>query len=666
MITTIRKSFKTRTYKIVLWITFMAVAGVFSVIEMGRNFFFGNSNTAGWILQVNDTKFFAPDFVRAVADQEERIKMLRAQYGQYADLYLQMMGMPTDPKVLALNSLTRKALLNDVVNQMPFAVSDEKAQERLKDPMFIYQELSEMAPFFTWDHSLGGINPLALTEYHRRVGITTADFAAELVKAVKREELKKMIEHSIYTPDFELKQQFAQTFLGRKFSVATISGEQILNRVKKEPVTDEQLKSYYKSASSQGKRYYVPEKRFVKIYSFGPSGYGITVANDEIERYYNNNKAQYIDKPAQVQVRRILLSLPIGSQETEVYKKAEKLRADLLASPEKFAAVAKENSADSKTAAQGGLMPFFSKGTHDRNFEKASFTLAKEGDVSAVIKTNEGYEIVQLAGKKPQSYKPLSQVSADIKETLLAKKFNEQFSHDVRTALSKADPKAAIAELAKSKGGIDEGFKDVNADDSVLAKTAFRLRKNESSYYIDKNQVAKYADKNRGYITTLVDIKESFLPPLETQKAKVTQDYYADKAAKELANIVARASKEGLYKDLKDEIKFEKTGMIRHSQDVKGEEAEKQALSKKGYDLGKMFQIENIGGLATYQNNGNVYIIRLDEVAPFDAKLFEQKKNDLKMSLTGQKKNLTMAGFVASLYRNAKIKQNESLIRNEQ
>lgn len=657
MITTIRKSFKTRTYKIVLWITFMAVAGVFSVIEMGRNFFFGSSNTTGWILQVNDTKFFAPDFVRAVADQEERIKMLRAQYGQYADLYLQMMGMPTDPKVLALNSLTRKALLNGVVNQMPFAVSDEKAQERLKDPMFIYQELSEMAPFFTWDHSLGGINPLALTEYHRRVGITTADFAAELVKAAKREELKKMVEHTVYTPEFELKEQFAQTFLGRKFSVATISGEQILNRVKKEPVTDEQLKSYYKSASSQGKRYYVPEKRFVKIYSFSPAGYGITVGNDEIERYYNNNKAQYIDKPAQVQVRRILLNLPIGSQETEVYKKAEKLRTDVLANPEKFAAVAKEHSADSKTAAQGGLMPFFSKGTHDRNFEKASFTLAKEGDVSAVIKTNEGYEIVQLVGKKPQSFKPLSQVSADIKETLLAKKFNEQFSHDIRTALSKADPKAAIAELSKAKHGVDEGFKDVNADNSVLAKTAFRLRKNESSYY---------QEKNRGYAVTLADIKESFLPALEAQKAQVTQDYYADKAAKELANIVARASKEGLYKELKDEIKFEKTGMIRHSQDAKGEEAEKQALSKKGYDLGKMFQIENIGGLAAYQNNGNVYIIRLDEVAPFDANLYGQKKNDLKMSLTQQKKNLTMAGFVASLYRNAKINKNESLIRNEQ
>src|SRR5262249_846314 len=153
---------------------------------------------------------------------------------------------------------------------------------------------------------------------------------------------------------------------------------------------------------------------------------------------------------------RIVLTLPIGSQETEVYKKAEKLRAEAVAHPEKFAALAKEHSTDSKTNSQGGLMPYFPKNTHDRNFEKASFTLSKEGDVSAVVKTSEGYEIVQLVGKKPQTFKPVLQVAADIKEALLNKKFNEQFSSDMRSALSKADPKAAIAELVKNKNGIDE------------------------------------------------------------------------------------------------------------------------------------------------------------------------------------------------------------------
>lgn len=658
MITIIRRSFKSRTYKIVLWITFLAVAGVFSVLEMARSFFFGSSGEKGWVLQVNNKSFYAPDFMRAVADQEERMRMLRAQYGQYADLYLQMMGMSTDPKALAINSLTRRALLNEVSQKLPFTISDEKAQAHLKDPMFIYQELSDYAPLFAWDQSIGGINPLILTEYHRKVGISTTDFAQEIINATKRDDLKKLIEHSVYVPEFELKEQFAQTFLGRKFSIATISNEQILNRIKKETVSDEALQSYFNLANAKERKYYVPEKRFVKIYSFTPSGYGISVSDEEVNRYYQNNKAQYIDKPAQVQVRRILLAIPDASKEAQVLQKADTLRAELAANPEKFVAYAKEHSADSKTASSGGLMPFFSKGTHERTFEKAAFTLPKENDVSAVIKTNEGYEILQLAGKKTQTYKPVSQVAADIKESLKTKKFNDQFSADMRSVASQADNKAALVRLVTEKHGVDEAFKDVAAaDNTLLSKTAFRLKKDETSYY---------QEPNKGFAVTLVNIKESFLPALSAIKPQVTQDYYAQKAQQELTQTITEIAKNGLSKAQKNEFKFEKTGMLRHSQDAKAEEPEKQALTKKGFDLGRMFQLENIGGVATYERNGTGYIIRLDDVAPFDQTLYEKKKDELRNTLLHQKKSLTMAGFVASLYRNAKINRNETPFRTEQ
>lgn len=657
MITIIRRSFKTRAYKIVLWITFLAVAGVFSVLEMARSFFFGSSAEKGWVLQVNNKSFYAPEFMRAVADQEERMRMLRAQYGQYADLYLQMMGMSTDPKSLALNSLTRKALLNEVAQQLPLTVSDEKAQAHLKDPMFIYQELSDYAPLFTWDQSIGGINPLILAEYQRKVGISQTDFAQEIINATKRDDLKKLVEHSVYVPESELKEQFAQTFLGRKFSIATISQEQILNRVKKEAVNDEALQAYFNLTNAQERKYYVPEKRFVKIYSFTPSGYGIAISDEEVDRYYQNNKAQYIDKPAQVQVRRILLAIPDASKEAQVLQKADTLRAELAANPEKFVAYAKEHSADSKTASTGGLMPYFSKGTHERSFEKAAFTLPKENEVSAVIKTNEGYEILQLVGKKAQTYKPVAQVAADIKEILKAKKFNDEFSSDMRSVAAQADSKAALARLVKEKHGSDDAFKDVvAADNTQLSKTAFRLKKDETSYY---------QEPSKGVAVTLVNIKESFLPALAAIKPQVTQDYYTYKANQELNQTIAQIAKKGLSSAQKNEFKFEKTGLIRHSADYKGDEQEKQALSKKGFDLGRMFQLENIGGVAAYERNGIGYIIRLDDVAPFDQVLYDQKKAELRNSLLQQKKSLTMAGFVASLYRNAKINTNKQF-RTEQ
>ena len=59
------------------------------------------------------------------------------------------------------------------------------------------------------------------------------------------------------------------------------------------------------------------------------------------------------------------------------------------------------------------------------------------------------------------------------------------------------------------------------------------------------------------------------------------------------------------------------------------------------------------------------YVIRLDERAPFEQSLLDEKKKTLITELEQQKKPLVMAGFVASLYRNAKINKNESLIHLE-
>ena len=175
MITTLRKSFKSRAYKIILWITFLAVGGVFSVVEIFRTFFFGTGGSS-WIMEINNTKILAPEFQRAVIDQEERIRMIRAQYGQYADMYFQMMGMQLNPQSLALSSLIRKTLLNQVAKQMPLYIDMQKAQSQLSNPMFVYQELSDLAPVFTWDQQNGGINPLALHQYLQHIGVTSSEF----------------------------------------------------------------------------------------------------------------------------------------------------------------------------------------------------------------------------------------------------------------------------------------------------------------------------------------------------------------------------------------------------------------------------------------------------------------------------------------------------------
>lgn len=109
--------------------------------------------------------------------------------------------------------------------------------------------------------------------------------------------------------------------------------------------------------------------------------------------------------------------------------------------------------------------------------------------------------------------------------------------------------------------------------------------------------------------------------------------------------------------DIKDAEKLVKTGWLL-AHDNK-ENQEKLELQKKGIDVTKMFHMEQPGGIATFEQNGNGFVVRLDEIAPFDQNLYDQKKADLHKELEQQKKSFIFAGFVASLYRNAHITKNE-------
>lgn len=642
MITLIRKSFKTRAYKIFLWVVLLSVAGVVSVFEIIKNIF-GGRPTSGWVLKINSTTISMPEYMRSVADQQERIRIMRAQYGQYADLYFQMMGLSLDPQKLAIDSLIRKSLLNQVAHKMPLYVASDVAQSQLNNPMMIWQELSDVVPFSTMDPSLGGINRVMLSSYLRHVGISSADFAQLLAEGVKRNDVRLLVEHAAYIPEFQIKQHFSNLYVGHKFSIATISNQDMLAQAKKDPISDEKLKAYYDLKNTQESRYHIPEKRSAKIVTFDPNSYGITVSNDEIDKYYQNNKAQFVEQPAQVQVRRILFK-----DDAAV---AQKVHQELLKNPEQFATKAKEFSKDSKTAAQGGLMPAFSKGTHDAGFEKTAFLLKEDGAISAVIHTKDGYEILQRVSKKMQTFKPLSSVLKEIKDTLTKKKFVERFASDMRSLIHQ-NSKDAIQAFIKEKNGKESAVSDLLATPAVLNKTVFSLKNGDSGYFQENNQ---------GTLVTVTQVKAASVPALDSIKERVKEDYYKDEAAKLVKERLAVISKSA---DL-GSAKVEKTGWLRHSKDFNGDKQELQNLQNKGIDLGRIFQLENKGSIATFERNGNGYAVRLDEVAAFEPAAYQEKKTTIAAELEQQKKSLAMAGFVASLYRNAKIKQNESQIRTE-
>lgn len=82
---------------------------------------------------------------------------------------------------------------------------------------------------------------------------------------------------------------------------------------------------------------------------------------------------------------------------------AEKLQSQLRQGAD-FATLARQQSDDETTRAQGGSLPPFTRGAMEAEFESASFALQQPGAVSEPVKTRHGYHLIQLVERKPFAF----------------------------------------------------------------------------------------------------------------------------------------------------------------------------------------------------------------------------------------------------------------------
>jgi len=105
-------------------------------------------------------------------------------------------------------------------------------------------------------------------------------------------------------------------------------------------------------------------------------------------------------------------------------EKAKELLAKIKAGGD-FAALAKENSADTGSKEQGGLLGYFGRGQMVPEFEKAAFTMTK-GQVSEPVKTNFGWHIIKLEDRRRKPPPSFDEVKETILNSLAVLKAQEE------------------------------------------------------------------------------------------------------------------------------------------------------------------------------------------------------------------------------------------------
>jgi len=109
------------------------------------------------------------------------------------------------------------------------------------------------------------------------------------------------------------------------------------------------------------------------------------------------------DNPGQINAAHILIVCPPDADTIKVddaLKKINEIYSELINGAD-FSALAKEYSNDPGSASRGGDLGWFGFGRMVEEFQDAAFALKEVGDISKPFKTQFGYHIIKLLGKKP-------------------------------------------------------------------------------------------------------------------------------------------------------------------------------------------------------------------------------------------------------------------------
>ncbi|HEX4069187.1 MAG TPA: SurA N-terminal domain-containing protein [Candidatus Babeliales bacterium] len=631
MIMTIRNQFKQSTVRYIAIMIVVALSvGMVSIPSLLRQ--------AGdaWAVQVNGKKVSYREFAQEVAEQSEFLAQIRAQYGQYADLLMQAMNWPTDPKALAFDVLVKIALLNQFVDAIGIHIHSQYIAESINDAQFARQHLQRILPQFLFD-TTGGINAEKLKMFLHHKGMSIRDFEHKIEQSIAQLQAMQFVASTCYVPLFDIEQEFVAQNLGKDFSYLMFSLDSFLAIEKKKNISDEDVFDFYNKENNQRRRYWVPEKRDGIVWKFDAKSYNTSISEEQMNQYYEDNKiSKYILDPVKIHVQQI-------SEKQLAQHPAmtlEMIKEDIQKNPA------------SAWAQKWESVEPFARGEKKGAFEKEAFLLQNAGDISSVIETKDGKVIVQLIKRIPRTYKPFNSVKNEIKNILMEKQFKKNFVKDLKDVAIKGDSQAIESFIAQ-KGGKKEMAVGVSKNDTVLSQELFGLKKGEYAFFVENET---------GFAVQLANIAERHLPEFNSIKTVVKGDLCEERAydamihaVQEAKDATADSSFEAIAK--KYNVPLQYTGMI-----LPGDNKKMQELEKKGLPARTMLELNKEGLVLLHNNDRTSFLIKVDAIEEYSEGDLLAAEKEIKSHLTSHRMKAQVESTIASLHRNATIETNETTV----
>ncbi len=366
-------------------------------------------STAQDLADVDGQKITMPEFAQAQRDEQERMRS--------------MLGRNFDPAVLDTPE-HRAELLESLIQQRLLALQAVKSNLVITDEHL--REIITSLPVFQEN---GQFSKARYDGMLRAQGMSDVMFESRLRGDLQLQQLNGAVADSSLVAKAQAERMIAIQGQQREVSEVVLSHEQFAAEIKPTP---EAVKSFYDSHLAE---FQVPEQVRAAYVILNADALAAleTVSEDELRNWYDTNlRAKFEARMA-------------------AKKKAEELLAQLRATPEKFAELAKQHSQDPGSKESGGDLGLFGRGSMVKPFDEAVFKL-KPGQLSGIVETDFGFHIIRLTAIKaakggeaeqrqashilitaPPAVKEFQAMRADIEKDLKKQRLGKKFAEAAET-----------------------------------------------------------------------------------------------------------------------------------------------------------------------------------------------------------------------------------------
>lgn len=385
-----------RHTKILMVVLFLLIIPSFVLVGIdGYNRFLEQDRT---VARVGKSEITRGEWDNAHREEIERVRQLMPT--------LDAKLLDSDPaRYATLERLVRERVLQQAAVEARLGVSDAR----------LAREIQGIPAIASLRRPDGSLDIERYRELLGRQGMSPEMFEAGLRRELAARQVQAGVVQTAFIPTVPADLALDAWFERRDVQVARFSTSDYAARVQP---TDADIEAFYQANQAL---FQAPEQARIEylVLDIEAVRKGIRLNEQDVRSYYEQNAAR-LSGPEERRASHILISVAKDAPADERAKaraRAQELLAQARKAPEGFAALARKNSQDPGSAANGGDLDYFGRGAMVKPFEDAAFAL-KKGEISEVVESDFGFHIIRVTDIKAPKQKSFAELRAGLEEDL--------------------------------------------------------------------------------------------------------------------------------------------------------------------------------------------------------------------------------------------------------